>query len=920
MKFLQKPPLFDQTSSLLVVNSDTFAELKSESNDFYSFNIFFKLILNNTSKNIKNYDKVVVTVKTKEPKAQQLASAYSGYVDQSRDQVDNIGKNKTTNESMASSYVKSLKPDNGLPAPKVSMKLAERLYSGIKMVKDLQTNDPYLDRANVSIDGIFEEYSKNIYTVTEIFAPQYKVKRRFFRQLGNSQKTSRDVPSPSLDPSSEYQIDPSNILDRINSELCDITSPVSKEGLKELTSESDLDDKKTRTELIVGRSFSPLDFDMARYFLSDVKSSPQESEMKWYEKRIVSKRLDDLDAKVEVKINKAYKNSNLVVRFDLYERSTNTVEESISVGLNMSDHIEAYDSILVPPIVNVINVQNSSMCILTVTDGDQSGRTLGFNIYIKNIHQTGIVDAYKKIGSLNSFGGRNLSMWFMRTSDLSVLRVVPFDMKNRESSVFTNYVIGPGHSSVGSLTITASHVGRGEVVIDIFGLPKGSMTLTLFRRDCTDNVDGSFEAIKSESLNNPSSAQFVDTDILPDKVYEYYVSMTRESEAKSFDFKGPRLGNDYQASNYVILKNSSLGLDSKSITVSVSNVEKKQDPNGESVVSFDISTEIVKSENERLTETLKERLGELYEQYLNPANNPASPLGTGLDGVPIYKDLIFHEVVRTCLNTGERETFELVSDGLFVDNGVSQKKYNVRPVNPTLEYVYQIFTFLKNPITLFKNYVARGTNEKSGKEWFYLPYKWKNIQASRGTLYADGDDNKPVIEAYESFTSDSYGLTAMIQSKSSSQFTTLTQITARRIDRNTVKISWSYTGASSLNKLNLYDSFVVLKVVNGIRSFVGRSNTNFIYHELSGADVGTVYYIVVPVMAEFDIDEPGYSNEILVTPDNLIEKVKNTNLSMGVVNSASEISPFFNRGEMSPQNTAKVERFFENGSGPRKRR
>jgi hypothetical protein len=65
-----------------------------------------------------------------------------------------------------------------------------------------------------------------------------------------------------------------------------------------------------------------------------------------------------------------------------------------------------------------------------------------------------------------------------------------------------------------------------------------------------------------------------------------------------------------------------------------------------------------------------------------------------------------------------------------------------------------------------------------------------------------------------------------------------------------------------------------MKVVNGTRSFVGRTYKNYIYHELDERDLGTVYYIIVPIMSEFDIGEAAFSNDVLVEPDGLTAKIK----------------------------------------------
>ena len=103
--------------------------------------------------------------------------------------------------------------------------------------------------------------------------------------------------------------------------------------------------------------------------------------------------------------------------------------------------------------------------------------------------------------------------------------------------------------------------------------------------------------------------------------------------------------------------------------------------------------------------------------------------------------------------------------------------------------------------------------------------------------------------------------------------TQLKNIVASRLDIDTVRVSWSYSGITEYNKISLYDSFVVMKVVNGIRSFVGRTHKNFIYHEIDEKDLGSVYYIIVPIMNDFSVDDPGYSNEIFIDVDGLVKPV-----------------------------------------------
>jgi hypothetical protein len=619
----------------------------------------------------------------------------------------------------------------------------------------------------------------------------------------------------------------------------------------------------------VAKGKKQLQYDIVKYFLDEIQESPDEDGMKWYQTRQVSKYLEDIEISEKLSIKKSNKNQNLSVRFDLYKRESNLIDETFTADLFVSNHVEAYESIKNPPELNVTSALSRvgskiqfNRYDLTIIDREPRGRVKSFNVYLKGISRFGNVDVYVKLGSIENQDGP-IHFGFNTQSDLSVLRVIPVDSLNRESYVYTNHVIGPGHRSIGSLTIVPYHFGNKSVKVDVHNIPKDSISLTLYRRDCTDNANGSYQVVSvMKGQRNNLNATFYDEKTEVNRVYEYYVTAlsAREGQELSID------------SNIVLYRNGA-NLADRSISVDLSDVKRTLNSNSTANMSFNITTNISKTESQKITETLKLNYAELYEQYLNPNSNASSPLGEGSKGIPQYSDLFLHEVVRINLNTGERETFDLVSDGIFNDDSTSRTNSNVKPLYPQNDYIYQIFTFKKNPIELFRKYVARGVDAK-GKEWFYLPYKWKNASARLGLLHPDDSNGVPVIDAYESFTSESFGLTTSYRMNGSTQYSEFSQVNVDRLDRNTIKVSWELSGISFINSVNLFDSFVVMKVVNGIRGFVGSSSQNHIYHELTEEDIGTIYYIVVPVMSEFDLGKPGYSSSLLVTSDGIVKKIK----------------------------------------------
>lgn len=901
MKLYQKITSYE-SACILKVDSDSSVELMGRVFPFYSLRYTFKLSLD-SKKKIEDYDRVVVTTKRKETPQRSITSLKTNLVSP----VKSLLVNSTSADSTVMSPARSLslKPNNGLPVVKLPPKVQDKLYSGLKILKDLEVKEEYLDRKEVNISSSVEDAVNSYYEVTELAVPEFKPRPKESREASNKFLMSRGSLSFLNRPVAfqSYKIDPKDVIDRINREVCDITSPVNDHFVSSLTSETNLDHPDTRSQFS-RRGLPPLYFDIAKYYLDDVPKSPKEEESTYYETKKTVKKLSEVEVPVDVFVLIDNKNSNLTVRFDLYKRGTNVVDETLSIDVFLPSHVEAFDSIKNAPEVRVSEISTLSPVSsrlprvtlfshnVEIIDKEKKGKIKSFNVYMKSIQQIGTVSPYKKVSNVKN-DSKN-SLMINLPSDLCVLRVVPVDSQNKESNVYTNVVIGPGYDSIGALSIVASHFGGSSIQVDVHNIPKSILSLTLYKRDCTNdketNSQTQFEPVRTIRVQPGSTvATFKDENIEWSHIYEYYVYGLRVEEISQ---------NEVSCiSNFAVLKAPSSNSPDRSITVSLSNFSTTQTASGDLNFSFDITTQISESENERITNSLKDQLGELYDQYLSPANNASSPLGDN-NGVPQYSDIFYHEIVRTNINTGERESFDLVTDGQFQDNYTTQKVSNVKPVNPLFEYMYQVFTFKKNPIEIFKKYIAAGT-AVNGRQWFYRPYKWRMKQAMLGRLYPDDTQGMPIVDAYEAFTSEAFGMTASYKIDGSVQHTSISQVLVDRIDRDTVKVTWEFEGVTRVKNIELYDSFVVMKVVNGVRSFVGTTQKNYIYHELTSKDLGTVYYIIVPIMAEFDIDAPGYSSTIVIGPEGLTEKTK-----------SSYVSSFLKRATGSTADTSDVRKNF----------
>jgi len=634
-----------------------------------------------------------------------------------------------------------------------------------------------------------------------------------------------------------------DLIFRINSNIQDITTPTDE---KNITSESDLYGKIFSSD---NSQFSQLYTDMIKYYLADVKKSELEDSYKRYEQTRISKRLDyfDLETNQDILVPIINKNERIKIRFDLYKKDSNRPEESQTKIFSASDHVSAYYSLKKPPDVN-INTAGKNLINISIHDQENNGTISGYNVYLKSIDSLGNVGPYENIKYVPNLSSNNFS--FETKSNLSVARVVPVEISGNESNLFTNVVIGPGHDEIGNITIVPyCDVNANKVYVEVYNIPKNALSAVLYKRDCSSNTGLSFKEASYTALGRGLDRYIFSDTLVHEKIFEYYVCVLSTSHSDTKE------NNKKYISNFVHLKHPNLNIgNSPPVNVDIANFNYIADMN---TVTFDIQVFINAEENKKIIDAFKSQLGELYSQFLDPKSNSSSPLPDGN-----YTDLIMHEVVRTNLNTAEREVFGLVSAGIFQDNITSQKIANIKEINPMHSYIYQIFSYRRDPMTIFKNYIKIG--ETAGKAWFYSPYKWKNPTiAATGKLYSEDAAGIPIIDYYDALTSQSYGLTASYSVQGSIKFIQLKNILASRLDINTIIISWT----SQYNNSSIYDSFVVMKVVNGIRSFVGRTNKNYIYHEIVNQDLGSVYYIIVPIMYDFSISDPGYSNEIFINAD-----------------------------------------------------
>lgn len=815
------------STNLMSVDDDTFVELIEIKNDYLKFVFSCRIDLNNSKKNIQEYEFIKVVATSDVPYSTSNSNSLSK-------NTISLTTNLKTNTVVETTTIK--KSSNVL-GPKYPQTVLKKLLMGQNLVQTLNKKENTLcDPYEISISSSkVQSLMNGVVTSYDLVLRENLVKKEG--------KTFSDI-------------DPKNLITRINNNFQDLTSVTDEKNINEFFNFDDTDLLNRTNKLYV---------DLLKYYLVDLKGSEFEDNIPVYEKTKKTERLSYCELKTDfgMLIPIEYKNSRITVRFELYKKSETIPDEVVSKTFSSSEHIDAYYSLKYPPEITIktTDIKSNQVINVGIHDKELNGNIPGYNVYLKNLDSSGNFTEFQKIEEIINQGSNTISI--SPNSKLSVLRIVPKQSDGKESNIFTDKLIGPGYSKIGSLTIASSFFqGDSSIHIDIIDAPRDATTFSLYSRNCTTGNSGKFSlaGTLNVSVDSKNYSFFIPVD--SGKIFEYYVVALSRTGTESSKV------DNISVSNYILLKHPHLlekVNQSSSIVVSLENFQTSVSLDGKISNYFDIKTAISAGENQKITDAFKEQLNELYEQFLNPSNNSTSALGTGN-----YADVIIHEVIRTNLNTSERENFGTIINNKFIDDFDSQKIYGIKPINPYHNYLYQVFTYRRDPMTLLKNYVARAQNGN----WFYSPYKWRNPKVlNTGKLYAEDSNGVPIIETYDSLSSESYGLTASYKYQNSLILNLIKDVSVHRLDRNTVKIGWSYQGSSEYENNSIHDTFVVLKIVNGVRSFVGRTKDNFIYHELTNDDAGSIYYLIVPVLKNMSLGVPVYSNYITVDTISLIPPI-----------------------------------------------
>lgn len=586
------------------------------------------------------------------------------------------------------------------------------------------------------------------------------------------------------------------------------------------------------------------------YFIHDTNQPPEAflNGLNFYKINTDFTNLSVLELPVRIKIPSSFKNSALEVKFDLFESNNELPLESITLSLDAKRYFEAYYALSSIPNVDYVSSRGGSAATLTFSyDAFDKDKVVSFNIYTK-VLKNGKFTAFKFLRNIDvsdlSLKQSVFSLKNFSSEELVIARIIPVT-KFGESEKFSDVVMGNGKSGATgkrlSLRLLQSPEELGSVRAIIENMSNLAETMKIYMRDCTNSSDSRFKHMHTVRCGGNSSTSFIDRGLIPGHFYEYYIeSIDNSSNGKVLQTSEPAL--------IEILK---FKKDSSRVVVTTPQIVNNQ-------VNFTITTTQKDSKSSLIKSAISSNVDAASQARFDPVN--ANSTNEKTDD---FKNIYFHEISRIGGSSSERYSLGVFPDGIFSDDAALRKTLgNVPGLLPGNTYYYQITTYKSDLLSSNRNYITSGRN--GNKDWFYSPYKWKNPKiADTGTLFGEDEKGIPEISEKDLLLSqpisviNSLKVTVPPSAGSSTISPTVSSIT-----RKTNKILWN-----ALTNFN-FDSFVVVKVVNGKKTILGSTSKNYFYHKLEENDLGTVYYEVTPMNGDdFSVQSTYFTNSIYVLDD-----------------------------------------------------
>lgn len=531
-------------------------------------------------------------------------------------------------------------------------------------------------------------------------------------------------------------------------------------------------------------------------------------------------------------------NMNLTVKFELMNNLNGLRMNQVTRQLNLEKHITNYFIPIIPPTVNVIKTPSLSKVNLEIIRRDD--KTCKVRILQKTINTTSpTINDYEIFGEFN-ISSTNLTIPInVPINSYLLYRVIPIGTNNVLSHEYTNVIVAPDKFYELQNTTLSTQIIETGIQIEARNFSNNVAAIQILVKNKTTH-ESNWRSVGNvilltDLIKQNNVVTITDTSVKHKRIYEYVVKLIFNNGLSSI------VGN----SIIEFIKQESGIVDTK-----LTNLQIVRENNNLNVI-FNIKTQLFDTNLNILQNLLK--IDEISNFFASDIEKEKS----------LFKKLVAHNVVRSNLTTGEKESFGVIIGDTFNDN-LLRKQNAVKDLQSNNSYRYEVYPLIRSPETLLENYSKEVIDSTTKKPYKYSPIKFQHpITLTRGVLLSE--QGRKLLYPQNEI---SHGIIGNLQTISVSfelPKINLSEIVVSKIDIQTNKLQWSVEG-----ELSQIDHFLILKDSLGIRTFIGKCHSDFeeneifFMHKLTKNDCGSFKYVVIPIFNTYIVGLPLESKMIEV--------------------------------------------------------
>lgn len=532
--------------------------------------------------------------------------------------------------------------------------------------------------------------------------------------------------------------------------------------------------------------------------------------------------------------------TKVFVQFDLVNATTNEPIDTVIKTLNIARELQVYNTPKVPPIVKVASSPTSTRGTLQVRQLDP-GAT-GVQVYKKTIFAAATdIDTYTLVGSYDlQAKDEPLHVRIdVPIASTVIYRVIPVGAQNAQGFEYSSAVVkAPRYTPIRSVALTGVQIDLG-IQLDARNIPTNCVAVQFLKWNLTTH-DSQYTIVSADVTFVDDAARaadivtVIDGDVFDGNVYQYVARLIYASGLTE-DFGNVTLEFVQPATDQV---------DTAITDLVVSHT-----------TAPDVSFTVVTSTADTDIDAIKQMLGnqDLQQFFQGDLQAQRDQL----------QQLVAHGIQRVDLTTGVREDFGTVTTNDFVDS-VLRKNRAIDPLQYGHVYRYEIYPLLRATETMFSSLIKSAVDPTTQKSYSFSPSKFLHpLALTRGVIVSP-------TGALQRYAKDPMafgivGALTTVEASFDNDAASITNQVASNFDRSLNIVSWQVQG-----DITQVDHFLIMKLVNGVRTMLGKTHTEFPYgtcqyfHQVTQHDNGGLTYVIIPVMNDYQVGQSATTNTLIV--------------------------------------------------------